>query len=41
MPTNRNDPLTTGNALNPNRAIRSTAALTGSPERTVTKRTVM
>jgi len=33
MPTSRNDPVTTGNALNPNRVIRSTAAMTGSPER--------
>ena len=41
MPTSRNDSLTTGNALNPNRVIRSTAAVTGSPERTVTTRTVM
>ncbi len=41
MPTSRNEPLTTGKALNPNRMNRSTAADIGSSNRTETTRTVI
>ena len=41
MPTSRNDPLTTGSALNPNLVSRSTAVEMGSSARTETTRTVI